>query len=116
MLRLVSDADFNGHALRGLFRRRPAFDLVRVQDVGLRTAQDPAILEWAAANGRILLTHDRTTMPGFAYERLRFGQDVPGVLVKDDRISPGRIIEELLLLDTCSEHEEWKDQVVYLPL
>jgi predicted nuclease of predicted toxin-antitoxin system len=37
-------------------------DLVRVQEVGLRTADDPDILEWAAAQGRVLVTRDRDTM------------------------------------------------------
>ena len=69
MLRLASDADFNGDVVRGLFRLQPDLDLVRVQDVGLRTADDPTILQWTAAQGRILLTHDRApcrTSPGNA--------------------------------------------------
>ena len=77
MLRMASDADFNGDVLRGLFRRRPDLDLIRVQDVGLRTADDETILEWAAGGGRILLTHDRTTMPNFAYQRVTGGGPCP---------------------------------------
>ena len=81
MLRLASDADFNGDVLRGLFQRRPDLNVLRVQDVGLRTADDETILEWAAAGNRILLTHDRATMPNFAYERVRAGRPMPGVFV-----------------------------------
>ena len=44
--------------------------MTRVQDVGLAGAADPVILGWAASEGRILLTHDAATMPGFAYARL----------------------------------------------
>lgn len=58
---------FNGDIVRGLFLRQPDLDLLRVQDVGLRKVDDPAILDWATSNGRILLTHDRATMPDFAY-------------------------------------------------
>ena len=68
MLSLLSDENFNGDIIRGLFLRQPALDLLRVQDVGLREADDPAILDWAARNERILLTHDRATMPDFAYD------------------------------------------------
>ena len=71
MLRLVSDESFDGSILRGLYRRCPEVDIVRVQDVELSAASDPDILAWAAAENRILLTHDRDTIPFFAYERVR---------------------------------------------
>lgn len=70
MLRLLSDENFRGEILRGLRRRLPDVDVVRVQDVGLAGADDPAILAWAASEGRILVTHDRNTIPEFAYERM----------------------------------------------
>ena len=116
MLRLASDADFNGDILRGLFQRRPDLNLIRVQDVDLRTADDQTILEWAAAGGRILLTHDRTTMPNFAYERVKAGRSMPGVLVVRNKLSLGDLIDEILLVALCSSQEEWKDRVEFLPL
>jgi predicted nuclease of predicted toxin-antitoxin system len=58
MLRLLSDENLNGDIVRGLLLRRPDLDLSRVQDVGLEEADDPTILEWAAVNNRIVLTHD----------------------------------------------------------
>jgi predicted nuclease of predicted toxin-antitoxin system len=61
VLRLISDENFDGDILRGLFRRNPALDIIRVQDVGLTSATDPDVLAWAATEGRIVLTHDRTT-------------------------------------------------------
>jgi len=58
VLNLLSDENFNGDIVRGLFLRQPQLNLLRVQDVGLQTIDDPTILAWAASNGRILLTHD----------------------------------------------------------
>ena len=116
MLRLLSDENFNGDVVRGLFLRQPDLDLLRVQDVGLRKVDDPAILDWAASNGRILLTHDRATMPDFAYERLDRGQAMLGVFVINDRMPVRQVIDELLLLNDCSEQDEWKGIVLYLPL
>ena len=55
--------------MRGLLRRRPEIDIVTVQDAGLSGIDDPSLLEWAAREGRILLTHDMTTMTHHAYER-----------------------------------------------
>ena len=60
MLHLVSDENFNGDIVRGLLLRHPTLDLHRVQDVGLEEADDPpTILAWAAANNRIVVTHDQ---------------------------------------------------------
>lgn len=116
MLRLLSDENFNGDIVRGLFLRQPDLDLLRVQDVGLRKVDDPAILDWVASNGRILLTHDRATMPDFAYERLSKGQQMSGLFVINDRMPVRQVIDELLLLNDFSEQDEWKGIVLYLPL
>lgn len=43
MLRLLADENFSGDTLRGLFRRQPDLDIVRVQDVGLSGADDPEV-------------------------------------------------------------------------
>lgn len=116
MLSLLSDENFNGDIVRGLFLRQPNLDLLRVQDVGLREVDDPAILAWAASNERILLTHDRATMPDFAYDRLVRGEPMAGMFVVNDRMPIRQAIDELSLLIDCSEQEEWNGIVLYLPL
>ena len=116
MLRLLSDENFNGDIVRGLLLHRPSLDLLRVQDVGLSETDDPTILQWAAENNRILLTHDRATMPGFSYARVIAEQSMPGLFIVNDRDAVRQIIDELLLLDACSEQTEWANLVVYLPL
>lgn len=84
--------------------------------MGLRTADDPSILQWAADNDRILLTHDRATMKDFAGDRLASGLAMPGVLLIDDKFPVGPAIEELFMLCECSEHDEWNGRIVFLPL
>ena len=116
MVRLVSDENFNGDIVRGLRLRRPELDLVRIQDVGLEGADDPAVLAWAAENNRILLTHDRATMPDFAYARMVAGQPLAGVFVLNDRLPVRQAIDALLLVDAGSEQAEWIGRVLYLPL
>ncbi|HUG20637.1 MAG TPA: DUF5615 family PIN-like protein [Planctomycetaceae bacterium] len=116
MLRLLADENFNGDIVRGLCLRQSNLDLVRVQDVGLAGAEDPDVLAWAAQNNRILLTHDRATMPEYAYERVVTGQAMCGVFILDDRFPIGRAIEEILLMEECSEQAEWVGRSVYLPL
>ena len=108
MLRLLADENFSGEIVRGLRLRGDDLDLERVQDVGLTSAEDPAVLAWAAAHGRILLTHDRATMPSFAYERVVAGEPMAGVIVVSDRMPVRNVIDELDLIDRCSRQDKWR--------
>src|SRR4051812_45903224 len=105
--------DFNGRIVRGILRLRPAFDVVRVQDSGLaQNTPDSDILEWAAQNDRIALTHDRNTMVGFARDRVAGGLPMPGLIVVDNTAPIGRIINDLLLIDSeASSHAEWANRI-----
>lgn len=116
MLLLVSDENFNNDIVRGLLRRKPGLDIIRVQDAGLRGADDPAVLEWAAQEGRVVLTHDAATMAHFAFERVRANQPMPGVIEVADDLPIGAVIEDVLFLSEYSEQREWEGQVIYLPL
>lgn len=102
--------------MRGLIRRVPELNIVRVQDVGLAGADDPTILEWAAGQGRVLLTHDVATITGFAYERLVRAEPMPGVFELPSGMSVRDAINELSLIAHCSVDGEWDGQVRYLPL
>ena len=117
MLRLATDNNFNGRVYKGLLRRIPDLDIIRVQDAGLADVPDPEVLVWAAAENRILLTHDRKTMVPFAYERIQAGLPMPGVFViRDRKHQIGQMIEDILIPACCSEQHEWRDQVQFLPL
>ena len=61
MLLIAADENFNNDIVRGLLRRKPDLDIVRLQDVDLSGADDPTVLGWAAQENRVLLTHDVTT-------------------------------------------------------
>ena len=115
-LRLVADENFNGDIVRGLLLRQPNLDLVRVQDVGLAGVDDPAILEWAARERRVLLTHDVGTMTRFAYERVGRDLPMPGVFEVHEQAPVGPMIDEILVIAECSIDDEWEGQVRYLPL
>lgn len=116
MLRLAADENFNNDIVRGVLRKNPEIDLVRVQDVGLSGAEDPEVLEWAAMEGRVLLTHDVTTVTRFAHDRVQGGKGMPGVFEVSRRLPMGVVIEDVLLLAECSREGEWEGQVRYLPL
>ena len=83
MLRFAADENLNGNIVRGLRRRKPDLDIVHVQDTPLSEAGDAEILEWAAAEERVILTHDVSTITGYAEERVRAGKRMPGVVEID---------------------------------
>ena len=116
MLRFLADENFNNQIVRGALRRNSNIDIVRVQDVALSGADDPTVLEWAAQQGRVVLTHDVETMTNFAYERVQAGLSMPGVFEVSRRVPIGLAIEEILLLGECSLEGEWEGQVRFLPL
>jgi hypothetical protein len=106
MLRLAADENFNNGIVRGVRRRDPAIDIVRIQDAGLSAAQ----------NGRVLLTHDVATMTRYAYDRVREGKPMPGVFEVGRYVPIGVAIDEIVLLAECSLDQEWEGQLRYLPL
>ena len=116
MLRLATDEDFNNRILRGLLHRRPGLDIVRVQDVGLAGHSDAEVLEWAAQEGRVLLTHDVTTMKRYVDERADAGLPMPGVFEVSQQTPIAQAIEDTLLLVECSLEGEWEGQINFLPL
>jgi hypothetical protein len=116
MLRLAADENLNNAIVRGVVRRNPAIDIVRVQDVGLAGADDPAVLEWAAHETRVLFTHDVTTMTRYAEDRVWRGLPMPGVFEIGRDVPIGSAIADIVLVAECSVDGEWEGQVRYLPL
>ena len=116
MLFLIADENFNNAIVRGLLRVKPDLDIVRVQDVGLFSADDPTVLEWAAKEDRVLLTHDVTTITKYAYERAHAGKYMPGVIEVTRKVPLGTAIDEILYLVDVCKSGELDGQIVYLPL
>jgi hypothetical protein len=97
MLRLLLDENFNHDILRGLKLRSPNLDFVVAQDTELQGAKDPPLLEWASEQNRILVTHDLETIPKFAYDRVKAGLSMPGVIAISQDVSIGLAIEDLMI-------------------
>lgn len=94
----------------------PSLDIVRIQDTDMAEAPDPQLLEWAAQQNRIVLTHDLQTLAGYAYDRVRAGLPMPGVIEVRITQSIGATIDDLVLLIGASIAEEFDNQVRYVPL
>jgi hypothetical protein len=116
MLRLLADENRNIHLVRGLLRRIPHLDFVRGQDVGLTGVPDDAVLGWAAAAGRVLVTHDIKTVPPAAYARIDAGTLMAGVIAIPWTAPIGPVLDDLLLIVEATQAEDWVGKVEYLPL
>ncbi|MGH2415291.1 MAG: DUF5615 family PIN-like protein [Microcystaceae cyanobacterium] len=116
MVRFLADENFNNQIVRGVLRQSSNLDLVRVQDVNLSGVDDLTVLEWAAQQGRIILTHDVATMISEAYHRIQAGLSMPGLFEVSRRVPIGLAIEEIILIAECSLEGEWEGQVRFLPL
>ncbi|XGV97038.1 MAG: DUF5615 family PIN-like protein [Leptolyngbya sp. BL-A-14] len=112
-VKFLIDENFKGAIVRGLLQQSQ-LDCIRVQDIGLLGASDAIILEYAAQEERVLLTHDVNTITRYAYERLVAGLAMPGVIEVRQDASIGQIIDDILLL--AEFEEDCQGQILYLPL
>jgi hypothetical protein len=116
MFALLVDENLNHRILRGLLRSVPHLDYRLIPAVGLKGADDADVLEFAAREGRVFVTHDLRTVPRHAYDRIRAGLRMPGVIAVPDDLPIGRVIGDLRMLIECSTSAELDQVVFYLPL
>jgi hypothetical protein len=114
-LRFAVDENLDQRIVTALRRHIPGIDLTRVREAGLLGQEDPVILEWVSAEGRVLLTHDVQKMPAFAYERLSRGLSFPGLLAIHQKAPIGAVVADLALVAMAVDPGEIADQVWFLP-
>ncbi len=116
-IRYLADEDLDAAIIRGLRASEPAVDILDVKtDARLRGLKDAALLQIAAEQGRIVITHDRNTMTAHFMERVAAGKPAPGLFVISDRPEAiGGAIEWLLLAWLASRAEEWRDRIEFMP-
>jgi Domain of unknown function (DUF5615) len=114
--RFLADEDLRRSIVLATRRLEPTLEFVTVQDLGLSGIDDPAVLDFAQANGWLVVSHDVNTMRAAAEARLAAGLAMRGLfLVPQTR--PTRVIaESLVLIWSASPAEDWQSRIVYLPL
>jgi hypothetical protein len=114
-VRFQADADLNQIILLATIRREPAIDFQTAMTAGLLGVADPQVLARAATDGRVLVTHDRKTMPRHFAEFIAH-MTSPGLLVIPQSLSVAVAVEELILIWSATEGEEWVNRISILPL
>jgi len=114
-VRFQADADLNQIIVKATLRREPGIDFQTAQAAGLPGLDDPEVLARAAKEGRVVVTHDRKTMPRHFADFIT-AQTSPGVLVVPQKLAVPLVVEDLLPIWAASEAEEWINRIRSLPL
>jgi hypothetical protein len=114
-VRFQADADLNRHIIAAVKRREPLVDFQTAPEAGLMGLDDPTVLALASSEGRLLVSHDRQTLPHH-FAAFIAQQTSPGLLIVSQRLPVSQAAEELLLIWVASEAGEWTNQISSLPL
>jgi len=115
IVRFQADQNLNQHIVSGVLQRVPEISFQTAQQAELSGLSDIEVLARAAAQDRILVTHDRRTMP-FHFADFIKKNSSPGVFSIPRRAKVRTIIEELILIWSASESEDYINRFVTLPL
>ena len=114
-VRFQADADFNQIIVAAVVRRTPEIDFRTATAAGLAGVDDAAVLAIAAQDGRILVTHDQTTMPTHFGEFTR-SKTSPGLIVVPQSLAIREAADSLILIWAATEPKEWTNRIAYLPI
>jgi len=114
-IRFQADADLNQIIVSAVVRRFPEIDFRTATGAGLAGLNDAEVLALAAHDGRVLVTHDQTTMPRFFGEFIR-STPSPGLIVVAQSLAVREVVDALILVWAVTQPEEWTNRIVYLPI
>jgi hypothetical protein len=107
--------DLNHIIIKATLRREPGIDFQTAHTADLAGVEDQEVLAVAAQAGRVLVTHDRKTMPTYFAEFIGRTSS-SGVIVIPQKLPVRAAVEDLLLIWLASEAEEWVNRIQVLPL
>ncbi len=114
-VRFQADADSHQNIVRAVRRRVPAVDFQTAHEAGLHGLDDDAVLDKAAHEGRLLVSHDRRTMPLHVASCIA-SRTSAGVMLIVQALPIVQAVEDLILIWEASEAEEWSNRLDSLPL
>ena len=113
-LRFQADNDLDQRILTATRRLGPAIDFQTAPTLNLHGLSDPEVLALAAEQGRVLVSHDKHTLPDHFAAFIEV-QISPGVILISRKLSIGKAAEWLYLLWAASEAEEYTNVIYRLP-
>jgi len=86
-LRILLDENMDRRVAAALANR--GIDAVHVLDIGLASASDVAVFDWAIGQDRVIVTRDYPDFSHLASVAQRLGRSFPGVLLVSRALRPG---------------------------
>ena len=115
-IRFQADNDLKRSIVDATLRREPGVDFQTAQAARLDGVDDEAVLRLAASQSRILVSHDKRTMPRAFALFLGAGGTSPGVLLVIPQSAPVALVVETLVLiwtDDCAD--DWHNLITKVP-
>ena len=114
-IRFLADADLHQSIVAAAVRREPCIDFKTAAAARLKGLNDLQVLEEATREGRVLISHDQSTMPDHFAEFIQ-QREGAGLLIVPQYLPHHLVVEEILMVWNASEAHEWVNRVAYLPL
>lgn len=115
-IRYQADNDLKRIIVDATLRRERSIDFQTAQVAGLDHLDDESVLRRASEQGRILVSHDKRTMPRRLAAFVALGGNSPGVLPVIPQHAPVRdVAETLILIWADNRPDEWIDLVTKIP-
>lgn len=105
-IRFQADADFNQNIV--------TIDFQNAAAAKLEGRSDQDVLRLAAKMGRILVTHDKKTMPE-QFALFISSQKSSGVLIVPQHLPLHTAIESIINIWAATGAQEWINRIAYLP-
>jgi hypothetical protein len=115
-IRFQADNDLKRIIVDATLRREPRIDFQTAQAARLNDLDDEAVLRLAASQSRILVSHDKRTMPKALGSFVASGGTSPGVLLVIPQNAPvSKVVETLILIWADDRENDWENLVVKIP-
>jgi hypothetical protein len=113
-IRFQADADLSENIVWAVRRAEPTIDFQTANHANLHGLGDDVVLALAASENRILISHDRRTMP-YHFGEFIEQQKSPGVFIVRKRFEMSKVVEAIILVWFASAPEDWFNNISELP-
>lgn len=115
-IRFQADNDLKRIIVDATLRLEPRIDFQTAQTARLDDLDDGAVLRLASSQSRILVSHDKRTMPKALASFVVSGGTSPGVLLVIPQNVPIRdVVEALILIWADDRADDWSNLIVKIP-